>query len=213
MPSIERRPLQKLSDILEGIIMVTKNGTSNGVKVAVLVGSLRADSLNRELAEIAVANAPQGVDVSIVDGLGHVPFYSEDVDSPSGLPAPAGELRAAVEAADALLLVTPEYNGTLPAVLKNAIDWLSRPFGEGAIKDKPVAVVGIAAGQYGGTWAHDDARRSVGVAGGRVVEKIAVSIGGAYQRFAENRPADDAEAVTQVREAVASLAGSVALVA
>ncbi|WP_041451188.1 NADPH-dependent FMN reductase [Hoyosella subflava] len=193
--------------------MATKNGTSNGVKVAVLVGSLRAGSLNRELAEIAVTNAPDGIDVSIVDGLGTVPFYSEDVDSRTGVPVPAEELRAAVEAADALLLVTPEYNGTLPAVLKNAIDWLSRPFGEGAIKDKPVAVVGIAAGQYGGTWAHDDARRSVGVAGGRVVEEVSVSIGGAYQRFAENRPADDAEAVTQVREAVVSLAGSVALVA
>ncbi|MCW4352177.1 NAD(P)H-dependent oxidoreductase [Hoyosella sp. YIM 151337] len=190
-------------------------GTNNGktAKVAVLVGSLRGGSLNRELAELAVANAPAGVQVEIVEGLGSVPFYSEDIDSPTELPQPAAELRSAVERADALFLVTPEYNGTLPAVLKNAIDWLSRPFGEGAIKDKPVAVAGIAAGQYGGTWAHDDARKSVGIAGGKVVEGVSVSIGGAYQRFAEVRPGADAEVVAQIRHAIETLAGDVALVA
>ena len=69
-------------------------------------------------------------------------------------------LRAAAADADAVLAITPEYNGTIPAVLKNAIDWLSRPFGASAIKGKPVAVIGTALGQYGGVWAHDETRKS-----------------------------------------------------
>ena len=73
--------------------------------------------------------------------------------------------------ADAVLVVTPEYNGSVPGVLKNAIDWLSRPFGDGAIKGKPLAVVGAAHGRYGGVWAHDETRKSFGLAGARVVEE------------------------------------------
>ncbi|MBD8505987.1 NAD(P)H-dependent oxidoreductase [Hoyosella sp. G463] len=181
--------------------------------IAVLVGSVRDGSLNHQLARIAAENAPGSTAVTIVEGLESVPFYSEDLDSPTGIPAAAAALRESVGAADAVLLVTPEYNGTLPAVLKNAIDWASRPFGEGAIKDKPVAVAGISAGQYGGKWAHDDARRSAGVAGARVVENLTLSIGGAYQRFAEHGPADDAELVEQIREVVTELANAVAVAA
>ena len=74
-------------------------------------------------------------------------------------------LRTAAADADAALVVTPEYNGSIPGVLKNAIDWLSRPFGNGALKGKPLAVVGAALGQYGGVWAHDETRKSFGIAG------------------------------------------------
>ena len=59
----------------------------------------------------------------------------------------------------------PEYNGSIPGVLKNAIDWLSRPFGDGALKGKPLAVIGASLGQYGGVWAHDETRKSFGIAG------------------------------------------------
>ncbi|GGC66994.1 NAD(P)H-dependent oxidoreductase [Hoyosella rhizosphaerae] len=181
--------------------------------IAVLVGSLRRGSLNHQLAQLAVDSAPTGVAVTIVDGLGEIPFYTEDLDSPDALPVAASALREAVGNADAVLLVTPEYNGTLPAVLKNAIDWTSRPFGEGAIKDKPVAVAGISAGQYGGKWAHDDALRSAGVAGARVVKDVTLSIGGAYQRFADGGPADDAELVTQISALIAELTSAVAVAA
>ena len=85
-------------------------------------------------------------------------------------------LRAAAADADAALVVTPEYNGSIPAVLKNAIDWLSRPWGNGALKDKPLAVIGAALGQYGGVWAHDETRKSFGIAGPRVVESIELSL-------------------------------------
>ena len=77
--------------------------------------------------------------------------------------------------ADRVLAVTPEYNGTMPAVLNNAIDWLSRPFAAGAIKDKPFAVIGATPTRFGGKWAHDDTRRSAAVAGAVVLPEIVLS--------------------------------------
>ncbi|WP_459968720.1 NAD(P)H-dependent oxidoreductase [Nocardioides pyridinolyticus] len=143
--------------------------------IAVLVGSLRSDSVNRKLAELLAARAPEGVRVDIVDGLADVPFYNEDIDNPSDVPASAVALRDRVAAADRVLAVTPEYNGTMPAVLNNAIDWLSRPYGAGAIVGKPFGVVGATPTPYGGKWAHADAARSARVAGAVVVEDVTVS--------------------------------------
>src|SRR5271155_3356546 len=105
-------------------------------RILALVGSLRAGSYNRRLAQAAAKYAPEGIDVEIFEGLGEVPFYNEDLDRPGEVSVPAQALRDAVQRADALLVVTPEYNGSLPAVLKNAIDWTSRPFRHGAITGK-----------------------------------------------------------------------------
>ncbi|MGO4596408.1 NADPH-dependent FMN reductase [Terrabacter sp. 2RAF25] len=143
-------------------------------RVAVLVGSLRADSVNRRIAETLRDQAPAGVEVQIVDGLAALPFYNEDIDGDHA-PAPAADLRAAVAGADRVLVVTPEYNGTMPAVLNNAIDWLSRPFGQGALSGKPFAVIGATPTPYGGKWAHEDARRSAGIAGAVVLDQVVVS--------------------------------------
>ncbi|BFO19012.1 hypothetical protein SHKM778_54000 [Streptomyces sp. KM77-8] len=95
----------------------------------------------------------------------------------------------------------------MPAVLKNAIDWLSRPYGAGAISGMPVVVIGTAFGQYGGVWAHDDARKSVGIAGGKVIEDIKLAIPGSVTRFAETHPADDGEVVEQLTEVISRLHG------
>ncbi|CAM5735275.1 hypothetical protein [Streptomyces afghaniensis 772] [Streptomyces afghaniensis] len=177
------------------------------VRILALVGSLRAGSHNRQLAEAAVKLAPEGAEVSLFEGLAEIPFYNEDIDVEGSVPAAAAKLREAANAADGLLLFTPEYNGTIPAVLKNAIDWLSRPYGAGALSGKPVAVVGTAFGQYGGVWAHDETRKSVGVAGGKVLEDVKLSIPGSMTRFAETHPADDAEVAAQLTEVVARLHG------
>jgi len=80
-----------------------------------------------------------------------------------------------VAGADRVLAVTPEYNGTMPAVLNNAIDWLSRPYGQGALVGKPFGVVGTTPTPYGGKWSHADAARSAGIAGAVVVEDVTVS--------------------------------------
>ncbi|MFF4019706.1 NAD(P)H-dependent oxidoreductase [Streptomyces sp. NPDC001843] len=179
------------------------------VRILALVGSLRAGSHNRQLAEAAVKLAPEGAEVDLYEGLADIPFYNEDLDVEGSVPAAAAKLREAAGAADAFLLFSPEYNGTITAVLKNAIDWLSRPYGAGAFGGKPVAVVGTAFGQYGGVWAQDEARKAVGIAGGKVVEDIKLSIPGSVTRFAETHPVDDSEVAAQLTEVVARLHGNV----
>lgn len=172
------------------------------VRILALVGSLRAGSHNRQLAEAAVKHAPAGTAVEVFEGLSEVPFYNEDIDVEGSVPAAAARLREAAGQADAFLLFSPEYNGTMPAVLKNAIDWLSRPYGAGALTGKPAAVVGTAFGQFGGVWAQDEARKAVGIAGGAVLEDAKLSIPGSLTRFAETHPADDAEVVTSLTEVI-----------
>jgi NAD(P)H-dependent FMN reductase len=167
--------------------------------VAVLVGSLRADSVNRQVAESLRELAPEGTVIEIVDGLGDLPFYNEDVDA-AGAPEPVSRVRDLVRAADRVLAVTPEYNATMPAVLNNAIDWLSRPYGVGAIAGKPFGVVGVTPTPYGGKWAHDDARRSARIAGAVVVEDISVS-----QTSIDVDVLNDPAVAAKLREALVTL--------
>ena len=191
------------------MIRNTTEGTSDmaDIKVLVLLGSLRAASINRQLAELALESAPDGVAVTIYEGLGELPFYNEDLDTDAA-PAAVAALRAAATAADAALVVTPEYNGSIPGVLKNAIDWLSRPFGNGALKDKPLAVIGAALGRYGGVWAHDETRKSFGIAGGRVIDSVALSV--PSSTLDGRHPREAADVVSGVREALEKLAAGVA---
>lgn len=172
------------------------------IKVLVLVGSLRAASVNRQIAELAVEQAPDGVELRIFDRLGELPFYNEDIDT-AEVAEPVVALRAAAGDADAALVVTPECNGSIPGVLKNAIDWLSRPFGNGALKDKPLAVVGAALGQYGGVWAHDETRKSFGIAGPRVVEDLKLSV--PSKSLDGKHPRENAEVAETLRDIVSKL--------
>jgi NAD(P)H-dependent FMN reductase len=177
------------------------------IKVLALVGSLRAASINRQIAELATEAAPDGVAVTIFEGLGDLPFYNEDIDNDADVPAAVTALRAAAAEANATLVVTPEYNGSIPAVIKNAIDWLSRPFGDSALKGKPLAVIGGSYGQYGGVWAHDETRKSFGVAGPRVVETIKLSV--PFKTLNGLHPREHAEVAANVRDAVGKLAAEV----
>ena len=181
------------------------------IKILALVGSLRAASINRKIAELAAAVAPDGVTVTIFEGLGELPFYNEDIDDAMNADAPSlapvAALRAAAADADAALVVTPEYNGSIPAVVKNAIDWLSRPFGDGALKGKPVAVIGGSFGQYGGVWAHDETRKSFGIAGVDVIESLKLSV--PFKTLEGRAPAEDAELSASVRDVVGKLAAEV----
>ncbi|KKF01375.1 NAD(P)H-dependent oxidoreductase [Mycolicibacterium obuense] len=174
--------------------------------VLVLVGSLRKESVNRQLAELAAEVAPDGVAIARFDRLGELPFYNEDIDNESA-PEPVVALREAAAGADAALVVTPEYNGSIPGVLKNAIDWLSRPYGAGALKDKPLAVVGAALGQYGGVWAHDETRKSFGIAGPRVVEDLELSLPAAS--LDGKHPRENAEVAAKVRDIVGKLVAEI----
>ena len=181
------------------------------IKVLALLGSLRAASINRKIAELAAASAPDDVTVTIFEGLSELPFYNEEIDDAVNTEAPplapVAALRAAAADADAALVVTPEYNGSIPAVVKNAIDWLSRPFGDGALKDKPLAVIGGSFGRFGGVWAHDETRKSFGIAGARVVETIKLSV--PFGTLEGRAPAEDAELSANVRDIVGKLAAEV----
>src|SRR5579875_1023003 len=177
------------------------------IKIMALVGSLRAASVNRQIAELAADIAPDGVAVTVFDGLGELPFYNEDIDNEADVPAGVTALRAAAAEADAALVVTPEYNGSIPAVIKNAIDWLSRPFGNSALKGKPLAVIGGSLGRYGGVWAHDETRKSFGIAGPRVVEAIKLSV--PLTSLDGRHPSEHAELTANIRDVVGKLAAEV----
>jgi NAD(P)H-dependent FMN reductase len=167
--------------------------------VTVLVGSLRADSANRKLAETLRDLAPEGVELRIAENLGQIPFYNEDLDG-ADAPAAAVALRQQVADSDRVLIVTPEYNATIPAVINNAIDWLSRPYGQGAIVGKPLGAIGVTPTPYGGRWAHDDARRSAKIAGAHVVEAVDFS-----QSSLEVDVLTDEQVLSNLRSALGAL--------
>ncbi|MDX2776215.1 NAD(P)H-dependent oxidoreductase [Streptomyces caniscabiei] len=110
-------------------------------KIAVFVGSLRKDSFNMKLAKDLEARAPEGVEFAYADI--DLPLFNEDVEA-ADFPAKARALKDLVEGADGVLFVTPEYNRSVPGVLKNAIDWASRPWGTNSFKGKPMGVVGAS---------------------------------------------------------------------
>ncbi|MBM9466488.1 NADPH-dependent FMN reductase [Nakamurella leprariae] len=175
-------------------------------RILTIVGSLRAGSTNLQLAHTAQElGAQQDLTIELYQGIAELPFYNEDVDTPETVPAEAEAFREAITVADAVLVFTPEYNGTMPAVLKNAVDWASRPFGASALLGKPLVVAGSAFGQYGGVWAQDEARKAFGIAGASVLADPSVAIPGSLQRFAENHPRNDDEVTEQLRSLLVAL--------
>lgn len=139
------------------------------IRILGISGSLRRDSHNTSLLRAAARQLPADVELELFADLADVPLYNEDDDVD---PAPPGaqRLREAIADADGLLIATPEYNGTISGVLKNAIDWASRPYPENALKGKPVVVVGASTSLFGAVWAQADARKALGVAGAKVLE-------------------------------------------
>jgi len=116
------------------------------IQVAAVIGSLRKDSFHRILFEAACSVAPVGVEISEAS-VEDLPFYNGDLED-DGVPNTVSSFQNAVAAADGLLLVTPEYNGSIPAVTKNAVDWLTRPHGSAPISGKPVGVVAATPGRH-----------------------------------------------------------------
>lgn len=151
------------------------------MRILALSGSLRRQSYNTALLRAAAEVAPQGAEIELYAGLASLPPYDADSDVGAG-PEPVRELRERIASADALLVATPEYNGSLPGALKNAVDWASRPFPGSALRGKTVAVIGASTGAYGGVWAQAELRKSLGVAGARVLHD-GVSVPNAHDRF------------------------------
>jgi len=147
------------------------------MRILAISGSLREGSYNGSLARAAVELAPQGVDIELFDGLELIPPYHQDVDQPEvEMPEAVRHLRDEIEAADALFFATPEYNGSVPGVLKNAIDWASARHRGSSFRYKTTAVAGASTGAFGAIWAQQDLRRVLGIAGARVIDgEVAVA--------------------------------------
>ena len=128
-------------------------------KVSVLIGSLRKDSYNRKIAEIMLKIAPQTLSLEIVE-IGDLPLYNEDLDSTSP-PEGYTNFREKIRASDAILIVSPEYNRSIPAVLKNALDVGSRPYGKNVWNDKATAILTASTGTIGGFGANHHIRQSL----------------------------------------------------
>ncbi|MGH3545992.1 MAG: NADPH-dependent FMN reductase [Mycobacteriales bacterium] len=139
-----------------------------GVRILGISGSLRVGSINTQLLHAAVAAAPVGVEISAWDGLRGIPPFNEDDEADPG--PDVMQLRTLLDDADGLLIATPEYNGSLPGQLKNAIDWASRPYGAGALTGKPVAVIGASPAPSGTSGAQASAHTALGAAGAAVAE-------------------------------------------
>jgi chromate reductase len=128
-------------------------------------GSLRRGSYNTALLEAAAAALPANTELVLWRGLEEIPAFDEDL---AVTPASVRTLRAEIARSDAVLIATPEYNASVPGALKNALDWVSRPFATNPLRDKPVAVVGASQGAFGAVWAQADLRRILRTIGARV---------------------------------------------
>ena len=137
-------------------------------RILAIPGSLRKGSYNRALLEVARRIAPEEVEVDIYeDGLS-LPLFNQDSEGDL-TPRPVLELRSRIRSADAVLIASPEYNSSIPGVLKNLIDWASRPYGQSSFARKPVSVVGASPSRFGAQWAQETAITVLGSAAARVV--------------------------------------------
>ena len=167
-------------------------------RVLGISGSLRRDSHNTSLLRAAAEAAGPDLELELYDGLKDVPPYDED-DDVHPRPAAVDRLNAEIEAADAVLFSTPEYNSSIPGQLKNAIDWVSRPLATNALRNKPVAVVGASTGGFGAVWAQAVLRKVLAALGARVLD-IEIPVPHAHTRFDEGDLTDD-----EIRAALAEV--------
>jgi chromate reductase len=138
------------------------------MRVLGISGSLRSGSHNGRLLRAAAALLPPEAEFVEYDGLKAIPPFDEDDEQAPGEAVAAW--REQLEAADALLFATPEYNHSIPGALKNAVDWASRPSATAALRNKPAAVIGTSTGMFGAVWAQAELRKSLAAAGARVID-------------------------------------------
>ena len=154
------------------------------MRILALSGSLRQESHNTELLRGAAAAAPDGIELELYEGLKEIPPYDADDDLPGDQPLAVERFKAALAEADAVLISTPEYNSSIPGVLKNALDWASWPLAESPVRNKPVAVLSSSTGMFGGVWAAAETRKVLGALGARTIEET-VAVPKAQDRLAD----------------------------
>lgn len=180
------------------------------MKVLAIHGSLRENSFTEQVARSAGDLAPEGVEVTLYEGLDGIPGFNSDLES--DVPEAVKDLRSQIEEADALLIVTPEYNASVPGALRNAIDWSSRPHGDSALAGKPAAIVSQSPMPFGGIWANQQIRKSFTITGTPTVERE-LAIGKVDEKLDENGRLTDDAARTELTAVMAELNELVAVIA
>jgi chromate reductase len=168
-----------------------------------IAGSLRRGSVNRALLAAAGHELPNGAHLVVWDGLAGLPPFDQDAEV-GPVPPAVADLRSALAAADAVLIATPEYNGSVPGVLKNAVDWASRPHGDAALAGKPTAVVGAGPGPTGAAAAQADLVRVLGRAGA-VVAAGPLPVPAAFRAFGDDGRLLDPERRTALGDLLRAL--------
>ena len=182
--------------------MATERGRS--LTFLGLAGSLRRASYNRGLIRAAGDVAPAGIEVVPYE-LADIPLFNADVEA-EGDPAAIADFKRAVAEADALLIATPEYNHCVPGVLKNAIDWASRPARQSVLTGKPVAIMGASTGRGGTARAQAHLRDGLAYTNGFVLPLPEVLVGLARERFDDDGNLTDPDTRAEVRDLLVSLA-------
>jgi chromate reductase, NAD(P)H dehydrogenase (quinone) len=174
------------------------------MRILGISGSLRRDSHNTSLLRAAAMSLPPGMELELYDGLGDLPHYNADLDGEPALD-PVARLRDAIAGADGVLIATPEFNGSIPGALKNALDWASRPFPDNALRGKPVAVVGASTGIFGAVWAQAEVRKVLKTIGADVLDGE-LPVAHAHVAFGDDGHLADAGTRDALGELVAVLA-------
>ena len=149
-------------------------------------GSLRQGSHNLDLLRAAAVELPPAARFEVWEGLRAVPPYDQDQDQDPGADDPTvRDLRDSIGRSDGLVIATPEYNGSVPGQLKNALDWASRPFLDNSLGGKPVAVIGTSTGLFGAVWAQAELRKVLATIGADVIDEE-LPVGRAHEAFDAN---------------------------
>jgi chromate reductase, NAD(P)H dehydrogenase (quinone) len=172
------------------------------MRVLGISGSLRRDSHNTRLLKAAGELLPAGSEFEVFGGLAEIPPYSEDDEHAP--PPSVVALKDAIASADAVLFATPEYNGSIPGQLKNALDWASRPRASTPLAGKPVAVIGASMGLFGAVWAQAELRKVLSTIGARVLESD-LPIGQAHENLDADGLPREVEARAALQQILADL--------
>jgi chromate reductase len=152
------------------------------MRILGISGSLRAGSLNTQLLRLAAEALPDGVELDLYEDLATIPPFDHDLVDLA--PDEVERLKEAVAESDAILVATPEFNGSIPGQLKNAIDWVSRPLADNPARGKPAAVIGASTSSFGGIWAQRELKKVLGILGTRVLD-VELPVAKADQRLAD----------------------------
>lgn len=159
-------------------------------KIALIVGSLRKNSLNKALLDAAIELAPAGTDFVWTD-IGQLPLFNDDLDNNAARPAAVANFRQTIREADGVLIASPEYNYSISGVLKNALDWGSRPYAQGVWVGRPMAIIGASPGFMGTARATQGARQIATDLGARVFNQGEVLVANAFNAIEEGKLTDE----------------------